>query len=129
MEGSVREIPEKSEGLAARTKAFALLVVRQFYLIPKTIEGQIIGKQLLRSGTSVGAHYREACRARSRAEFISKLEAGMQELEESMYWIELLSESAVVPANKLEPLQVEANKLMGQMVTSVKTAKKKNVGS
>ncbi len=69
--------------LASRTKGFALRVIRLYAALPKSTEAQVLGKQLLRSGTSVGAQYREAIRARSNAEFISKLEGGMQELEES----------------------------------------------
>ena len=71
--------------LRTRTKAFALRVIRLFAALPKTTEAQVIGKQLLRSATSVGAHYREATRARSHAEFISKVEGGLQELEESAF--------------------------------------------
>ena len=81
----------KPEDLRIRTKQFSLRIVRLFAALPKTTEGQVIGRQLLRSGTSVGAHYREAIRARLSAEFISKLEGGLQELDESAYWMELLS--------------------------------------
>lgn len=90
----------KDEGgtldLRVRTKAFALRIIRVFGALPRTIEAQVIGKQVLRSGTSVGAHYREACRARSDAEFVSKIEGGLQELEETCYWLELLVESGIV---------------------------------
>jgi four helix bundle protein len=82
--------------LRIRTKEFALRVIRLYSSLPTCIEAQVIGKQLLRSGTSVGAHYREATRARSNAEFISKLEGGMQELEESGYWLELLAEAHIL---------------------------------
>ena len=71
--------------LRARTKAFALRIIRLYSSLPKTTEAQVLGRQLLRSGTSVGAHYREATRARSPAEFISKIEVGLQELEETVY--------------------------------------------
>jgi four helix bundle protein len=71
--------------LKRRTKSFALRIVRLFSSLPRTVEAQVLGKQVLRSGTSVGAHYREGCRARSVAEFISKLEVGLQELEETVY--------------------------------------------
>ena len=73
----------KPEDLKQRTKRFALRVVRLYGALPKTVEAQVIGKQMLRSGTSVGAHYREAIRARSTAEFVSKIEGGLQELEEA----------------------------------------------
>lgn len=115
-------------GLTMRTKAFALRVIRLYVALPKTTEAQVLGKQLLRSGTSVGAHYREACRARSNAEFVSKLEGGMQELEESLYWFELLVDAEIVLAEKLKPLMDEANELMAILVTCVKNAKMKSDG-
>jgi four helix bundle protein len=96
---------KKPDDLRSRTKQFALRIIRLFVALPKTTEGQVIGKQLLRSGTSVGAHYREATRARSSAEFISKLEGGLQELDESAYWTELLSESGIVASSRLTELQ------------------------
>jgi four helix bundle protein len=82
--------------LRDRTKRFALRVIRLFGALPKTVEAQVIGRQVLKSGTSVGAHYREAHRARSTAEFISKLEGGLQELDETAYWLELLAESGII---------------------------------
>ncbi|OZB78966.1 MAG: four helix bundle protein [Halothiobacillus sp. 13-55-115] len=109
--------------LASRTKEFALRVIRLYAALPKSTEAQVLGKQLLRSGTSVGAHYREAIRARSNAEFISKLEGGMQELEESSYWLELLVEAEIISAEKLNPLMTEANELMAILVTCAKNAK------
>lgn len=78
---------EKGKDLKLRTKNFALRIIKLFSALPKQTEAQVIGKQILRSGTSVGAQYREACRARSDAEFISKIESGLQELEETMYWL------------------------------------------
>ena len=111
--------------LRVRTKAFALRVIRVFGALPNTIEAQGIGKQVLRSGTSVGAHYREACRARSDAEFISKLEGGLQELEETCYWLELLVESGIVPERKLSDLMAEANELTAILVTCVKKTKQR----
>ena len=114
--------------LTARTKEFALRVIRLYAALPKSAEAQVLGKQLLRSGTSVGAHYREAIRARSNAEFISKLEGGMQELEESSYWLELLVEAEIISPEKLKPLMVEANELMAILVTCVKNVKMKDVG-
>jgi len=84
-----------------------------------------MGKQLLRSGTSVGAHYREASRARSDAEFISKLEGGLQELDESIYWMELIVESAIFPEKRMQELIDEAAQLTGILVTCVKNVKAK----
>jgi four helix bundle protein len=80
---------------------------------------------MLRSGTSVGAHYREAVRARSTAEFVSKIEGGLQELEETVYWLELLEESGIVPKNRITELSQEAEELTAILVSSVKTAKKR----
>ena len=83
-----------------------------------------MGKQLLRSGTSVGAHYREASRARSPAEFVSKIEGALQELEETCYWLELLIDGHIMPADRLAPLRKEADELTAMLVSSAKTAKK-----
>ncbi len=111
--------------LKTRTKGFALRVIRLYSALPKSTEAQVLGKQLLRSGTSVGAHYREGMRARSDAEFISKIEGGLQELEESCYWLELLVEAKIFPKEKLAPLVAEANELTAILITCVKRAKKK----
>jgi four helix bundle protein len=84
---------------------------------------RVLGKQLLRSGTSIGANYREACRARSDAELIAKLGIVEQELDETMYWLDLLAEAEVVPATRLVEMQHEAEELMKIVVTSIKTIK------
>ena len=110
--------------LRKRTKLFALRIIKLYASLPKSTEAQILGRQLLRSGTSVGAHYREAKRARSTAEFISKVEGALQELDETIYWLELLSESRIVPEARLTSLKNEAEELMKILVTSAKTAKK-----
>jgi four helix bundle protein len=115
----------RMKDLKARTKEFALRVIRLYSALPKTTEAQVIGKQLLRSGTSVGAHYREGTRARSDAEFISKLEGGLQELEESVYWMELLIEASMLPENRLAELLKEADELTAILITCVKNAKDK----
>ena len=111
--------------LKKRSKAFALRIIRLYSSLPKKTEAQVIGKQLLRSGTSVGAQYREATRARSTAEFVSKVEGGLQELEEAIYWLELLVEAGIVPAKRLEDLLSEADELVAILVSSVKTAKRR----
>jgi four helix bundle protein len=111
--------------LRTRTKSFALRIINLFSHLPSSAHAQILGKQVLRSGTSVGAHYRESCRARSNAEFISKIEGGLQELEETAYWLELLADSNIVPGNRLIELQKEANELTAILVTCVKNAKKR----
>ncbi|MEO6724606.1 MAG: four helix bundle protein [Blastocatellia bacterium] len=114
---------ESNKDLRVRTKLFALRVIKLFSSLPKTTEAQVIGKQVLRSGTSVGAHYREACRARSTPEFISKIEGGLQELEETVYWLELLTEAGIVNETRLKPLLEEADELIAIFVSSVKKAK------
>jgi four helix bundle protein len=106
-----------------RTKLFALRVIRLYSSLPKTTEAQVIGKQIIRSGTSVGAHVREANRSRSDAEMISKTEGALQELEETMYWLELLAEADIVRAERLSDLINEANELTAILVTSTKTLK------
>jgi four helix bundle protein len=92
-------------------------------LFPKTTEARVLGTQVFRSGTSVGAHYREATRARSTAEFISKIEGGLQELEETVYWLELLMEANIAHRSSLHELLQEAEELIAILVASVKTAK------
>ena len=113
-----------AEDLKTRTKRFALRVIRLYGALPKSAEAQVLGKQMLRSGTSVGAHYRVGVRARSTAEFISKLEGGMQELEETSYWFELILESGIVTENKMDDLMNEANELMAILTTIVKKTKR-----
>ncbi|MFO7585743.1 MAG: four helix bundle protein [Anaerolineales bacterium] len=110
---------EKEQDLKVRTKAFALRIIRLYSNLPKTTESQVMGKQVLRSGTSVGAHYREAYRAKSDADFISKMEGGLQELDETGYWLELLVESEVVQAEKLESLMQETDELTAIFVSIV----------
>ncbi|MEW6128682.1 MAG: four helix bundle protein [Acidobacteriota bacterium] len=110
--------------LRKRTKSFALRIVRLYSSLPKTTEAQVLGKQILRSGTSVGAHYHEARRARSAAEFISKIEGGLQELEETVYWMELLVEAEIVKEIRLNNLLKEAEELTSIFVASVKKVKK-----
>lgn len=114
---------ESNQDLKHRTKEFALRVIKLYSALPKSVEAQVIGKQILRSGTSVGAQYREACRARSNAEFISKMQSGLQELDETSYWLELLIGGSLVKADRLKSLQDEANQLTAIFVSSVKTAK------
>ncbi|ELS31033.1 MULTISPECIES: four helix bundle protein [Pseudanabaena] len=113
--------------LRDRTKSFALRIVKLYTSLPKTTEAQVLGKQVLRSRTSVGAHYREATRARSNAEYISKIEVGLQELEESIYWLELLAEAGIVKASNLANLIQEAEELIAIFVTLVKKTKNKDV--
>ena len=110
--------------LKERTKTFAVRIICLYSALPETSVAQVLGKQILRSGTSVGAHYREACRARSTAEFISKINGGLQELEETAYWLELLCEAKVVESNRLKAIAQEAQELIAIFVTLIKNAKR-----
>ncbi|MFY9659676.1 MAG: four helix bundle protein [Terriglobales bacterium] len=112
-----------SEALKIRTKDFALRVLRLYRSLPRTDEARILGKQLLRSSTSIGANYRAACRGRSRAEFLAKLGIVLEEADETVFWLELLQEGNVFPAEKLRELVLEANELVSIFVSSVRTAK------
>jgi four helix bundle protein len=115
---------DEAYDLKRRTKRWALAIIRLYSALPRTAEAQVIGKQALRSGTSVGAHYREATRARSNAEFVSKIECGLQELEETRYWLELMVESGIMNEERLKALFREAEELTSIFVASAKTAKR-----
>jgi four helix bundle protein len=101
---------------------FSLRVIRLVESLPRTTVATAIGRQLVRSGTSVGANYRAACRARSRAEFIAKLGTVIEEAGESAYWFELLIKGGVIPPAKVQPLLDEANELAAMFVVSRRTA-------
>ena len=109
--------------LAARTKSFALQIIRLFSSLPKTAEAQIVGKQLLRSGTSVGANYREAYRGRSKAEFVSKCGDCLREIEETAYWLDLLAEANLTSRERLRAIRQECRELIAIFVTIVKRSK------
>jgi four helix bundle protein len=111
--------------LRERTKKYALRIIRLYSALPKATVPQTLGKQMLRSGTSVGAHYREADRGKSTPDFISKMEGGLQELDETAYWIELLVENNDVQLAKVADLLQETNELIAIFVASIKTAKSK----
>lgn len=109
--------------LRQRTRSFALSVLRLCEQLGERGTAGVIAKQLIRCGTSVGAKYREGCRARSIAEFISKVESATQELEETCYWFELLDDSGLVEPARLKPLAIEADELLAMLVSSSRTAK------
>jgi four helix bundle protein len=113
----------KSDELKTRSKQFALAIIKLFRQLPRTEEARILGRQLLRSGTSVAANYRAVCRARSKAEFIAKLGVVVEEIDETVFWIELLAESATFPLEQLESIQAEANELLAIFAASRNTAK------
>jgi four helix bundle protein len=108
--------------LKARTKRFALRVMKLVAALPADAVGKTIGSQLIRSATSVGANYRAACRGRSKAEFIAKLQIVVEEADECCYWLELIIEGSLLPTPKVDPLLDEANQLTAIMVTSRKSA-------
>ncbi len=112
-----------AEEFKARTKAFALRIIKLVESLDNSKVPGVIGRQLLRSGTSVGANYRAACRARSRAEFISKMGVVEEECDESIYWMELLVESRQMSGTRLADLMNEAGELLAMVVASSKTAR------
>src|SRR6266436_2141561 len=114
---------KEEKDLRDRTKAFALRIVRIFSALPKTTEAQVLGKQLLRSGTSIGANYHEAFRARSKLEFIAKCGDSLREIEETAYWLELLVDAKIILADKLQPLRAECDELTAIFVTILKRSR------
>jgi four helix bundle protein len=112
--------------LKKRTKAFALRVLKLVDALPKTASGRALGSQLVRSGTSVAANYRAARRAKSAAHFLSKLGDVEEEADETLFWLELLEESGIVPAKRLSELKKEADELVAITVASINTAKRKS---
>jgi four helix bundle protein len=118
-------LSSQSEQLRERTKSFALRIVRLFRSLPKSTEAQVMGKQLLRSGTSVAANYRAACRARSRAEFVAKLGIVLEEVGESVLWIEMLIDLEILKKQRSAQLLDEARQLTAIFTASRQTAKQK----
>jgi four helix bundle protein len=111
------------ERLAARTKQFAIRIVRLFKSLPKNDEARIIGKQLLGAGTSVAANYRAVCRSRSKAEFISRMSVVVEEADETAFWLELLIGTSIIPEVRLRDLLTEANELLAIFAASLWTAR------
>ncbi|MBA3353410.1 MAG: four helix bundle protein [Blastocatellia bacterium] len=111
--------------LRTRLKDYGLRVLRLYDSLPRHGSGQIIGRQLARSGTSPGAQYREACRAKSDADFISKIEGALQELDETDYWLGLLVNGGYVVSGRLDSLRTETNELIAILVTTVRKVKSK----
>ncbi|HEX3090980.1 MAG TPA: four helix bundle protein [Candidatus Angelobacter sp.] len=114
---------DKHQELRRRTKDFALRIMRMCRTIPSTRETNIINNQILRSATGVAANYRAVGLARSKAEFISKLGIVVEEADETVFWLELLSDSGIIPASKLRELMAEGNELVAIFLASRKTAK------
>jgi four helix bundle protein len=116
---------EQKNDLRERTTDFALRIVNMYSSLPRSTVAQTMGKQALRSGTSVGAQYREGQRAKSDADFINKLESVLQEADETAYWLELLVRAKIVPAAKLESLRKETDEIIAILVTIVTKVKKR----
>lgn len=114
-----------SEDLKNRTKQFALKIIKIAEEFPKTNCGFVIGKQIIKSSTSIGANYRSACRAKSKADFIAKLCIVEEETDETMYWLELAMDTGLIEKSKGESLLKEANEILSIIVASKKTAKSK----
>ena len=112
------------EDLKDRTRNYSLRIIKLYNALPARGVGRVLGDQILRSGTSVGAHYREAIRGRSPAEYAAKLNAGLMELEETLYWLELIEHSGVVTATKLTALIDETDQLTAILVSLIKRSKR-----
>jgi len=108
--------------MKARTKAFALGVIRLMRALPKSVEGRAIANQLIRSGTSVAANYRSACRARSRTEFAAKVGVVLEEADESLLWLELIVDAGLLPGKRCDALLLEATELVSMMAATRKSA-------
>jgi four helix bundle protein len=115
---------ERADALKSRTQKFASRIVRLFQSLPHTPDAQTLGKQLLRCGTSVAANYRATCRARSKAEFISKMGVVVEEADEAVFWIELMTETGVLKTERMHDLLSEANELLAIFSASFFTARK-----
>jgi four helix bundle protein len=115
--------------LLERTKQFALRIFKLVDALPQTIQARAVAVQLIRSGTSVGANYRAACRARSKPEFIAKLGVVEEEADESAFWLELKMETNLLSATKVEPLLSEASEIVAIMASSKKTAAKSQIAN
>ena len=112
----------RSADLKARTKQFALRVIKLVDALPRTIQGRAVANQIIRSATSVAANYRAACRARSRAEFIAKIGVIEEEADETAFWLELIIDSALLTQTRVRPLLTEAGELVAIMAASRKSA-------
>lgn len=109
--------------LKDRTKHFGLDVIKLVESLPRTQTARTIGNQLLRSGMSVGANYRAACRGKSKADFVAKAGISLEEADECLYWMELLQEAKIIPQDRLESLEHEADQLVAIFTASIKTAR------
>jgi four helix bundle protein len=115
------------ETFKQKTKEFGLSVIRLFETLPRSRATEVLGKQLLRAGTSVGANYRAACRGKSASDVVAKLSIVEEEADESIYWIELLVEAGVIAPNRVDVLKKEAKELLAMTVASIKTLRSHNL--
>jgi four helix bundle protein len=117
-------VSSQSEQLRDRTKKFAMRIIRLYRSLPYKTDYQVLGKQLLRCGTSVAANYRAACRARSKAEFVARIGIVVEEADEAILWMELMTESGIVSPEKTKELLEEANQLTAIFAASQRTARR-----
>jgi four helix bundle protein len=115
-------VSSKPEQLRDRTKAFAMRIIRLYRSLPYRTDTQVLGKQLLRCGTSVAANYRAVCRARSKAEFVARMGVVVEEANEAILWLELMTESGIIPLQRTEGLLKAANELTAIFAASQRTA-------
>ena len=113
-----------ADALRKRTRDFAIRIVKLSHALPKNDTARILGRQVLRSGTSVGANYRAVCRARSRAEFVSRMAVVVEEADETVFWLELLVDTGIIPRERLGGLIQEAGELLALCAASHRTAKR-----
>lgn len=111
------------EALRDRTKTFAVRIVKMFRSLPRAVDAQVLGKQVLRCGTSIAANYRAACRARSRAEWIAKIGVVVEEADETVFWLEMLVDCEVVKGERMKDLMAEAHELSAIFTASQHTAR------
>jgi len=120
----VNLMPTQQEELRDRTKAFAVRILRVYRALPFKTDAQVLGKQLMRSGTSVAANYRAACRSRTKAEWVAKIGIVVKEADETVFWLEMLSDCDIVPPKKLVSLLAEAHELSAIFTASQFTARR-----
>ena len=113
------------EQMLRRTKSFAIRIIKLVAALPKNVQGDVVGRQLLKAGTSIGANYREAIHASSKRHFVTTLEIAQREAHETVYWLELVEESGMLPAARLGDLAQEAREILAILTASARTAKKK----
>jgi four helix bundle protein len=117
----------KGENIKDRTMRFAIRVLNMTSAIPKDYSSQVLSRQIVRSATSAGANYRAACRSKSRRDFVNKLKIVEEELDETIYWLDVIEESKIFPPEKITPLITENNELLSIIVKSIQTARKNGV--